>query len=359
VTFSFDGVAGSPVALSGASASATFAFVTGGTHVAKASYSGDATYNSSISIVTLRTFADAPGAVVTSTKLTSSSGTNPLFLYNYPAPTFMAVVASNTEGSLGGTVTFSVGNGSSSVNTSVAMTGCQPTYCVVFFSPAGGILPVNGFNVPMTTVSSHYDGNTSFQQSASNALMLPTSNQTFLLLASPVAVTQQYQQGQALPVTGTSQITVQSLNGFADQVKLTATTSCPLFSPGDTVQAVANGNVSVNLTISTGCLLAAPGAAGAKFARNSSAGVERGGGALLALLCLAGCLARRRRGLSSLAGLLAVVLAGGLLAGISGCGWGIAPVHSISGNYQVTVTGTDVQNIFEPVQSTTFEITVK
>ena len=108
VTFTVDGVAGTPVTLSTAAPyTATFTtdFATAGTHTVSATYSsGDSTYTGSSSSAVVITVV-ASGTAATTTAVTASPTTFPLG----SAVTLTATISGTTAGTLTGPVTFTTG----------------------------------------------------------------------------------------------------------------------------------------------------------------------------------------------------------------------------------------------------------
>ncbi|HXB62823.1 MAG TPA: protease pro-enzyme activation domain-containing protein [Acidobacteriaceae bacterium] len=378
VTFSVDGnTIGSAVTLVSGVASTTYSFASGGTHTVIASYSGDSGDYASISpTVTISNFTNAGGAAATTTTLTPSSSS--ASLYSSSSPAYTAVVSSATAGTLSGTtVTFTVGSGSSAVSTKVptgvnengvSTSSCSTTSCTVTLL-ATAVTTANGYPAAggATAVSAHYDGNTGYQQSTSNTLSIAVAAPAFTITAPTITIS------SAAP--GTSTVTVTSTGGFADPVYLTLSSTTISFCYGftvDPVQPPANLSVTTMLSITSidACSLAVPGTTGSmrrNIAGSASLGhddtrMARGAGAVLAVLCLAGCMARRRRRLPRLAAVAAIIVLGGLLAGATGCG-GYAPGSGSSsglptGSYIITVTGTDLNNALVPTVSTNFTLTV-
>jgi hypothetical protein len=91
-------------------------------------------------------------------------------------------------------------------------------------------------------------------------------------------------------------------------------------------------------------------------------------GMLLAILCMAGIFYSgkygRKRRLPRLAAMLIITLAGGLLAGTTGCGGyaasggGGSTSNLTAGTYQVTITGADAVNSLVPPVSITVNVVV-
>jgi subtilase family serine protease len=390
VTFNVDGVATSAGAVPLVSGVATtaFTFTTGGTHRVIANYSGDNNNYASISpTVTISNFNNAGGAAATTTVLTTSSSTATLFTNNSPA--YTAVVSSATTGTLAGTtVTFTVGSGSSAVSTPVTLgsntTGVSTSSCTT--SPASctatllATVVTAGEGYPAAggsaAVVAHYDGNVAYQQSTSNTLSITVSDPAYTISVPTIIAS-----ATATGVAGTSTLTLTSTGGFADPVTLILSTSpndninfC-YGLPEDPVTAVANSSVAVQLTIApldtcangvtggTSNVLKSTG--GSASLRQPGTHMARGAGAVLAVLCLAGCFARRRRGVPRLMAVAMIVLLGGLLAGAMGCGgyasssFGGVSQTLPAGTYVVTVTGTDARNSLVPAVTTTFTLIVQ
>jgi len=366
VTFSIDGTAGNPVTMSAGVATTTYSFATGGSHVVSAVYSGDSNYYTSSNTVTISNFVNAPASIATTTVLSSSSGSNTVPFYSTTAPTFTAVVSTASPGGnlSGTTVTFTVGSGSSAVSTKVATpSNCSTTSCTVTFQPAN-VTAATGFSLTSTPVSAHYDGNTNFQQSSSNALTLPmvVPSYTFTV-PQPITVS-----AATLAAATTVTITLNAVNGFSDMVNLQLSSStypgCGYVTPS-TVTTWSGTTATTVMTIGN-CTNAelkqfspfAHDHDGVQLAKNNM--MARGAGAALAALCVAGCFARRRR-MPRLLAVLAIVMLGGLLLGANGCGNGTSTLGSglTPGTYAVTITGVDANNALVPQVSSTFNVIVQ
>lgn len=375
VTFNVDGVAtaGSPVTMVGGVATTTYTFTSGGSHTVIANYSGDNNNYASISpTVTILNFNDAGAAATTTTTLTSSAGTATLFTFS---PTYTATVASGTAGTLSGTtVTFKVGSGSSAVSTrttvgsnvaNVSTSSCTTTTCTVTLLSTP-VTPANGYALAggTTAVTAHYDGNTGYKQSLSNTLSITTTTPAFTITAPTVTVAE---GPTSAPTLAT--ITVTSTGGFNDLVQLELSSptypGCGFLTPS-VVRPAANGTGTSQLTIGN-CNTASVTPSELHSGNGTveaGLGAGRLAGILLALLCAA-CFGRKKRMMPRLAAMLMIVLLGGLLAGTTGCGgYGLnaggfqqAPGVPV-GTYQITVTGTDVNNSLQPIVTTTFEVVV-
>jgi len=363
VTFSVDGVAtGGAVTLVAGAASTSYSFASGGTHTVVASYSGDNTDYASLSpTLTLTGFADAGGAALTTTVLTSNANTTAL--YSAVSPVYTATVTSATAGTLGGTtVTFTVGTGTGAVSTKSTSSNCSTTQCI-FTLAATNVTDATGYSAGSVTVSAHYDGNTSYQQSSSNTLSITVSNPAFTIAVPTMTVS-----SSALAAPATATATITSSGGFADTINLVLTTTnypgCGFIAPS-AVTPAANGTATATITLESCSLATSTGVAnlrGGVAANGFGAGNTRMAqalGVLLALLCVAGCF--RRRGLSRVTMMAVIVLLGGLMAGITGCGnsgGSVVGSNLPAGTYQVTLTGTDAVNTLIPPVSTTFNVVV-
>jgi len=361
VTFSVDGtVIGSAVGLTAGTAATTYSFSTGGPHIVVGAYSGDSADYASISQnLTVTNFSNAAGAVATTTVLSSSKSSTSLYASS-GVPTFTAAVSTSpATGTISGTVTFTVGTGASAVSTIAAIVPGSVGTGTATFTPAS-VIAANGFTSPTTSVSAHYNGTTSFQQSTSSAYSLTVSNPSFTLSAPNLTIASTGIQ------SGTETITLGASGGFADPVSLTlasssfsavdgcwSPTTAVAVVPGTAIFTLGNCNIvelKPLLKNRNGIEACGFGTAGSRVA-----------GIAAALLCVALCF-RRKRGLPRLAAVLAIVLLGGLMAGITGCGNGSSSTGSSitlpAGTYPVTVTGTDTYNPLQPAVTTTFTITI-
>jgi hypothetical protein len=365
VTFSVDGAAQTPaVTLVGGVATMNFTFTTGGSHTVSAAYSGDsADFASVSSTVTISNFTNAGGAATTTLTLTDG-GVTTATLFSSSAPTFTATVTS-ASGTLAGSVTFTVGTGAAAVSTTVNVVGATGSG-TASFTPAT-VTAATGFASPTTPVTAHYNGTTAYQQSTSNTITLTVASPSFTITATAVTVN----GGPNAPATAAN-ITVTSISGFTDSVRLTLSSlnypGCAFLSPR-TVTPAANGTAISVLTIGN-CNTAnvvplemngRNGTVEAGFGAGQTPAAREFGLLLSVLGAL--CFYWRRRGGRWMPRLLAmsmIALLGGLLAGTTGCGENpVSGVASVaSGTYQITVTGTDLTNSQEPMVTTTFSVVV-
>jgi subtilase family serine protease len=368
VTFSVDGVAQVPaVTLVAGAATTNITFTTGGSHTVIAAYSGDSADYASISpTLTISTFNNAGGAATTTLTLTDG-GVTTATLFSSSAPTFTATVTS-ASGTLAGSVTFTVGTGAAAVSTTVNVVGATGTGTATF-TPAT-VTAATGFASPTTPVTAHYNGTTAYQQSTSNTLTLTVASPSFTITATAVTVS-----AAASAAATTANITVTSIGGFNDPVRLTLSSlnypGCAFLFP-TTVTPPANGTITTLLTIGNcsnasvtpfeiqprgGTVSAGFGAGKTRLAREMGVLL----GMLLCAMCFLLCSYREKKMMPRLVAMSMMVLLGGLLAGTTGCG-GYGPTGGTNlptGTYQITVTGTDRVNSQEPVVTTTFSVVVQ
>jgi hypothetical protein len=354
VTFTIDGTAGSPVTVATAAASTGYSFATGGTHTISAVYTSSNNFLSSNASTTISGFTNAAGTVATATTLTGTPTT--VSLYG-AAPAFTATVASVAGGIGNSTVTFTVGAVSIKVSTSCSLTA---TSCVYTYTPTS-VTSLNGFSAGTTSVSAHYDGSTTYQQSLSSTLPVTVLNPAFTITAPPMTVS-----SSVTAAASTSTITITSTGGFNDLVGLKLSTSnytgCGYITPSS-VTPPANGSITAVITLGncTNAMLIPYGprahrdVVAAGMGRNWFAGGVAGLGILLAFASFS-----RKRRLPRMAAVLAVVLLGGMLASAVGCSssGGVTGSGLVPGTYQVTVIGTDTTNSSIAPVSTTFTVTV-
>jgi hypothetical protein len=356
VTFTVDGTALSPVTVASGAASASYSFATGGSHVVTAAYSGDSNFTASSGSVTIPAFTNAAGAIATTTTLTSTSASASMYS---TSPTFTATVTTGTAGTLNSTVTFTIGTYSAKVSSP----SCATQTCTYSYQPSS-VTTSYGFSVGTTTVTAHYDGNTSYQQSTSNSVSVTVANPAFTITAPSMTVS-----SAANAIASTATITITSSGGFSDPVSLTLSSNtymgCGYVTP-TSVTPPANGSITAVITLGN-CTNAklvpyryGPTshndvvAAGTGLGRTWFAGGIAGAGLLLAFAAFS-----RKRRLPRIAAVLAIVLLGGLLAGTTGCSSsGVTSSGLVPGTYQVTVTGTDSVNALIPPVSTTFTVTI-
>jgi hypothetical protein len=223
------------------------------------------------------------------------------------------------------------------------------------------VTSLNGFSAGTTSVSAHYDGSTTYQQSLSNTLPVTVLNPAFTITAPPMTVS-----SSVTAAASTSTITITSTGGFNDLVGLKLSTSnytgCGYITPSS-VTPPANGSITAVITLGncTNAMLIPYGprahrdVVAAGMGRNWFAGGVAGLGILLAFASFS-----RKRRLPRMAAVLAVVLLGGMLASAVGCSssGGVTGSGLVPGTYQVTVIGTDTTNSSIAPVSTTFTVTV-
>jgi hypothetical protein len=220
VTFYVDGTAiGSPVALSGNTASISTTSLTTQGHLITATYSGDGNFLTSTSAsLTQSQTQDGSSVSLDSAGVTSVYGVN---------PTLTATVTANSPGSgtPTGTVTFYDGTG----NTAVALG--QGTL-------SGGVATLASYTLAAGshTLSAVYSGDTNFQTSTS-----ATTNYTVTPAATSVAVTGATTGEYGQPLTLTATVSLTSGSG-------TPTGSVEFFDNGVALNTVALTGTSASLT---------------------------------------------------------------------------------------------------------------
>jgi Pro-kumamolisin, activation domain/Bacterial Ig-like domain (group 3) len=349
VTFTVDGVAGTPVALSTAAPyTAAFKtdFPTSGTHTVSATYSsGDSTYTGSSSAATVITVV-ASGTAATTTAVTANPTTFPLG----SAVTLTATISGTTAGTLTGPVTFTTGAGVTigKVNQVTLGSGNTATATLNVAAATTSL----GFAAGTDTITATYGGDT-FNATSSGTTNVTVTNPSIAVTATAMTISSPNPGN-----TGTSTITITSTGGYAGTVNLTASGPSTLNVDGSfgssSIPLAAGASATTTLTITT---VAANGnlrkGVGANVHKTSTAQIAIAGGTVagcLLLLLIPGI--RRKRWPAALVMLVFLSVGAGL-----GCGGGTGG-GAPSGTYTVTVTATDSSNA-NITGSTTFTLTIQ
>ncbi len=347
VTFTVDGVAGTPVTLSTAAPyTATFTtdFATSGTHTVSATYSsGDTTYTGSSSSATVITVV-ASGTAATTTAVTANPTTLPLG----NSVTLTATISGTTAGTLTGPVTFTTGGVTiGKVNQVTLGSGNTATATLTVNATAS-----LGFTPGTDTITATYGGDT-FNATSSGTTTVTVTNPSIAVTATAMTISSPNPGN-----TGTSTITITSTGGYMGTVNLTATGPSTLNVDGSfassSIPLASGASATTTLTITT---VAANGnlrkGVGGNVHKTSTAQIAVAGGTVagcLLLLLIPGI--RRKRWPAALVMLVFLSVGAGL-----GCGGGTGG-GAPSGTYTVTVTATDSSNA-NITGSTTFTLTIQ
>jgi subtilase family serine protease len=323
VTFTVDGTAGTPVAVTGGMAVTTTSFSTGGAHTVSASYSGDANFFVSTSVVTTIT------VVATGAATTTTLAATPTSLALYGALSLTATVKSTTGGTVAGTVSFAIGT--TTVGTAPVTAGASGTGTATL--AVSSATPALGFAAGTDTIVATYGGDSSYSGSSGNATVTVT-NPGITVSATSVTISSPSPNN-----SGTSTVTVTSTGGYAGTVNLTASTTADigggLNAPSVAVSASTPGTTT--LTIETVSASGNDRKAPAGNLRKTVAAAGGTAAGCILLLLIPGI--RRRRWPAALVMLVFLGVSAGLGCG-SGGGGGGAP----AGTYTVTITATDSSN---------------
>ncbi len=325
VTFTIDGTAETPVALTNGVATTTTSFSTGGAHTVLAAYSGDTNYYASTSATTTINVGAAGGAATTTT-LAASPATVAL----YGALTLTATVQSSTAGTLAGTVTFTIGG--ATVGTAPVTAGASGLGTATL--AVSSATPTLGFTAGSDTVTAAYGGDSLYGASSGTAAITVTNPGITMTVGNMTIAS-------ASPgAAGTSTITITSTQGYSGTVNLTA--SAPSlnagFALGATSLAIASdGTATTTITIETiAASLQKEAQGNSQGTTNPMVVVAGVGFGVIFLLGVPGF--RKKRWPMATSLLLLGVL--GTLMGCGGGTGGAAP----AGTYTVTVTATDSSN---------------
>jgi hypothetical protein len=343
VTFTVDGVAQTPVALSTASpyiATLKTDFATAGTHTVLSTYSSsDATYTGSTSNTETITVV-ASGTAATTTVVTA----NPTTFALGAALTLSATVSGATAGTLTGPVTFTTGAGVVIGKVNQVTLGPGNTATAVL-SVAAATTSL-GFAAGTDTITATYGGD-SFNATSSGTTTVTVTNPSISVTATAMTIS------SASPGnSGTSTITITSTGGYAGTVNLTAAGPSTISLSGafnsSSIALASGASATTTLTITT---VAANGNIRKGAVGNVRIAVAGGTAAgCLLLLLIPGI--RRKRWPAALVMLVFLSVGAGL-----GCGGGTGG-GAPSGAYPITVTATDSSNA-NITGSATFTLTIQ
>jgi len=351
VTFTVDGVAQTPVALS-TTAPYTAAYVTGfaqsGTHSVSATFSsGNTTYMGSTSSSATVTVS-AQGTAATTTTVSS----NPASFALGSSITLNATVTATTAGTLTGPITFTTGG---------QTIGTVKQVTIGAGNTATASLTVNataslGFAAGTDTITATYGGDT-YNATSSGTTSVTVSNPSISLSATNITIS-----SPSPGNSGTSTITLTSTGGYSGTATVSASSSSALAanygfgSTGAQTASVAlssGGTGSTTITITTvaasGSFQKSPGGNFRKTAARIAAAGGTAAGCIL-LLLIPGI--RRKRWPVALAMLVFLSVGAGL-----GCGGGTAG-GTPAGTYTVTISAVDSSNA-NITGSTTFTVTIQ
>jgi Pro-kumamolisin, activation domain/Bacterial Ig-like domain (group 3) len=343
VTFSVDGVAQTPVALSTTApyiATLKTDFATAGTHTVLATYSSsDATYTGSTSNTETITVV-ASGTAATTTAVTANPTT---FALGSPL-TLSATVSGATAGTLTGPVTFTTGAGVVIGKVNQVTLGPGNTATAVYNVAAA--TTSLGFVAGTDTITATYGGD-SFNATSSGTTSVTVTNPSITVTATNVTIS-----SSSPGNSGTSTITITSTGGYAGTVNLSGSEPSTISVSGafnsSSIPLASGATATTTLTITT---IAASG-----NIRKGAAGKVRiavaGGTAAGCLLLLLIPGIRRRRWPAALVMLVFLSVGAGL-----GCGGGTGG-GAPSGAYPITVTATDSSNA-NITGSATFTLTIQ
>jgi subtilase family serine protease len=352
VTFTLDGAAQTPVALSTASpytATLTTGFASSGTHSVSATFtSGNSTYlGSTSSSVTVNVASQ--GTAPTTTAVTITPTSFPLG----SSVTLAATVTAQTAGTLTGPVTFTTGSPAVTIGT-VKQVAIGPG------NTATASLTVNataslGFAAGTDTITASYGGDT-YNATSSGTTTATVSNPGITLSATNATIS------SASPGnSGTSTITLTSTGGYAGTATLSASgtvdVSYGFGSTGSQTASVAlssGGTGSTTITLTTvqagGNLKKSPAGNFRKTAARIAAAGGTAAGCIL-LLLIPGI--RRKRWPVALAMLVFLSVGAGM-----GCGGGGPAGGAPAGTYTITISAVDSSNS-NITGSTTFTLTIQ
>jgi subtilase family serine protease len=352
VTFTVDGVAQTPVALSTTApytaALPKTSFGSSGTHSVSATFnSGNTTYmGSTSSSVTVTVVAQGTAATTTAVTITPNS---------FPlgsSVTLAATVSGTTAGTLTGPMTFTTGGKTIGTVQQVTI-GAGNTATATLTVNATASL---GFAAGTDTITAAYGGDT-YNATSSGTTTATVSNPGITLSATNVTIS-----SPSPGNSGTTTITLTSTGGYSGTAVLQASSStlnadAGFGSTGGQTANVAlssGGTGSTTLTITT---IAASGNiknAPAGNLRNTAARIAAAGGTAagcLLLLLVPGI--RRKRWPVALAMLVFLSVGAGM-----GCGGGGSAGAAPAGTYTVTISAADSSNA-NITGSTTFTVTIQ
>jgi subtilase family serine protease len=352
VTFTVDGLAQTPVALSTAApytaALPKTSFGSSGTHSVSATFnSGNTTYmGSTSSSVTITVVAQGTAATTTAVTITPNS---------FPlgsSVTLAATVSGTTAGTLTGPMTFTTGGKTIGTVQQVTI-GAGNTATATLTVNATASL---GFAAGTDTITAAYGGDT-YNATSTGTTTATVSNPGITLSATNVTIS-----SPSPGNSGTTTITLTSTGGYSGTAVLQASSSTLNANGGfgSTGASTANvalssgGTGSTTFTITT---IAASGNiknAPAGNLRNTAARIAAAGGTAagcLLLLLIPGI--RQKRWPVALAMLVFLSVGAGM-----GCGGGGPAGAAPAGTYTVTISAADSSNA-NITGSTTFTVTIQ
>jgi predicted outer membrane repeat protein len=314
--------------------------LTAGTYTIAVTYSGDADYSAASPVNVQFSVASANGGdtlVPTTTTLkTSAAAANPgstITLTATVAATIGTAIPTGTVKFLSGTTILATaplnGEGVATYSTSTLAAGSN-------------------------SITAVYEGTSTFATSTSTAVVETIAAQSFSLTFNPTAIT--IKQG----MSGTVQFTVKSINGFNQPISLScsglpADAVCTFPQSVTPSAAGTNSSFTINTDVTTAAMR---GTGRMRQTPKSSGGLTYLAGAGMASLCLLfGIPARRRlKNFSGPYALIAAVLLGGAIAGVTiGCG---TVAETPTGPSTVTVTATGNVEGTAVTQTGTVQVTI-
>jgi Pro-kumamolisin, activation domain/Bacterial Ig-like domain (group 3) len=347
VTFTVDGVAGTPVAISTASpytATLKTDFPTSGNHTVLATYSsGNSTYTGSTSN-TLAITVVASGVAATTTAVTA----NPTTFALGSAVTLTATVSGTTAGTLTGPVTFTTGGVTIGTVKQVTLGSGNTATATLSVSAATASL---GFAAGTDTITATYGGD-SFNATSSGTTTVTVTNPGITVTATAMTIS-----SPSPGNSGTSTITITSTGGYTGTVNLTASGPSTISLSGgfnsSSIPLAVGATATTTLTLET---VAASGSirkgSAGKVSRTPGQIAIAGGTAAGCLLLLLIPGIRRKRWPVALVMLVFLSIGAGL-----GCGGGTGG-GAPAGTYTITVTAADSSNA-NITGSTTFSLTIQ
>ncbi len=351
VTFTVDGAAQTPVALSTAApytAVYTTGFASAGTHSVSAIFSsGNTTYmGSASSSVTITVVAQGTAATTTAVTITPNS---------FPlgsSVTLAATVSGTTAGTLTGPMTFTTGGKTIGTVQQVTIAPGNTATASLMVNASASL----GFVAGTDTITATYGGDT-YNATSNGTTTATVSNPSITLSATNMTISSPNPGN-----SGTSTITLTSTGGYAGTAVLTASASTlnANYGFGSTGAQTANvalssgGTGSTTITITTvqasGNFKKSPAGNVHKTAARIAAAGGTAAGCIL-LLLIPGI--RRKRWPVALAMLVFLSVGAGM-----GCGGGGPAGAAPAGTYTVTVSAVDSSNS-NITGSTTFTVTIQ
>ncbi len=352
VTFTMDGVAQTPVAISTTApyiATLTTGFASSGTHSVSATFnSGNSTYMGSTSS-SVTVMVSAQGTAPTTTTVSANPTSFPLG----SSVTLSATVTGQTAGTLTGPVTFTTGTPAVTIGTVKQVTiGPNNTATATLTVNAAASL---GFAAGTDTITASYGGDT-YNATSSGTTPVTVSNPGITLSATNVTISSPSPGNSA-----TSTITLTSTGGYAGTATVSAAGTVNVNygfgSAGSQTASVvlsSGGTGTTTITLTTvqasGNLQKSP----AGNLRKSAARIAAAGGTAagcILLLLIPGI--RRKRWPVALAMLVFLSVGAGM-----GCGGGGPAGGAPAGTYTITISAADSSNA-NITGSTTFTLTIQ